>query len=166
MKVNELMTAKALKTCSPESSLKEASQTMKAGNCGALPVTDKQKKVVGIITDRDICLALSEDATTPSENVPVSEIMHTHVHTVKESASMDEALKQMRSNHVGRLPVVDENGRLAGILSLHHVIAKAAGTKANFGVQTNLGGNVLKTIQALGKRYEKHGRTESMASVW
>jgi predicted transcriptional regulator len=139
---------------------------MKAGICGVLPATDTQKKVVGIITHRDICLAMSEDATTPSENVPVSEIMHTHVHTVKESANMDEALKQMRSNHIGRLPVADENGRLAGILSLHHVIAKAGGTKANFGVQTNLGGNLLKTIQALGKHYEKHGRTEIMASAW
>lgn len=65
MKVKDVMTAKSLKTCSPESNLKEAANAMKSANCGVLPVTNHDKKVVGIITDRDICLSLSEDGTVP-----------------------------------------------------------------------------------------------------
>lgn len=164
MKVNELMNGRAMKSCSPDSNLKAVAHTMKAENIGSMPVTDKEKKVIGIVTDRDICLALSEDGTTSHARIPVSNIMHKKVHTVKETDDLNSALEKMRSNHIGRLPVVDESGKLTGILSLHHVIAKTLENKENFRNLSAVGESVVKTIEALGERYEKHTRAEKVAS--
>lgn len=96
----------------------------------------------------------------PHEQVTVNEVMEKKVHTVKETDDLNIALKQMRSNHVGRLPVVNQEGKLTGILSLHNVIAKTLDTKKNLGDISSPGENVVKTIKAVTDRYLKQGHTE------
>ena len=167
MKVKEVMTAKALRSCSPESKLQEAAKSMKAGNCGVLPVTDNNKKVVGIITDRDICLSLSQENTKTHADIHVSEVMGKNVHTVKENDDVTVALKQMRTNHVGRLPVVDESGKLKGILSLHNLMSQSFDVQAS--KAEDISGQyetVLKTLKALSGRYSKSesNKTENLLS--
>lgn len=156
MKVKDVMTTTALKSCSPDAKLHEAAKTMRTANVGALPVTDHHKKVVGIITDRDICLALSQDHRKPHAEIPVSEIMEKKVHTVKENDDMSVALKQMRTNQVGRLPVVDQEGKLKGILSLHHLFSRSLDGQEEIGNVSAPGENVLKTVKAITGRYANH----------
>jgi CBS domain-containing protein len=75
MKVKDIMTANTLMFCSPETELQNAAKKMKDGNCGALPVVDKDKKVLGIITDRDICLTLADKQAKSPAQMTVGQIM-------------------------------------------------------------------------------------------
>ena len=150
MKVKDVMTATSLKFCSPETKLHNAAKTMKASNCGALPVVDKQKKVLGIVTDRDICLSLAQKQVKAT----VGQIMPTKVFTVKTDDDISTAFRQMRTNQIGRLPVIDEQGKLKGIVSLHNLINNTISNgKEDLGAISSDGENLLKTIQAVTDRY-------------
>lgn len=152
MKVKEIMTADSLKSCTPETKLSNAARIMKTANCGALPVIDKQKNVVGIITDRDICLSLVKKQT----KVPltVGKIMAKKIQTIKDEDDVTEAYREMRLNQIGRLPVVDEKGKLKGIVSLHNLINNAISDgKVELGDLSSSDENLLKTIRAITNRY-------------
>src|ERR1039457_2577448 len=108
MKVKEIMTVRPLKYCSPETKLHIAAKIMKDYQCGILPVTDKEQKLLGIITDRDICLSLAQRQANFSEKVTIGQIMSTKVYTVYSTDDVSKALRKMRLNKTGRLPVIDE----------------------------------------------------------
>jgi len=154
MKVKDIMTTKALRSCSSDANLQYAAKVMKAGNCGALPVIDQDKKVVGIITDRDICLTLSDKHTKAHAEIPISEIMGKKVHTINENDDISTAFKQMRKNRVGRLPVVDQDGRLKGILSVHNLVSQSFDGQEEHAAAH--GENIIKTLKALSDRYSKN----------
>ncbi len=155
MKVKEVMTASKLRYCSPETNLRIAAQTMKDGNCGALPVINKEQKVVGLITDRDIALSLTKRTIQSASKLEVKNIMSLNVRTIKTNDNINDALKIMRISQVGRLPVVDGKGKLKGIVSLHNLLSKAGSKNglADLGSLTVPGENLMKTIQALNNRY-------------
>lgn len=116
MKVSDILT-RDVGTTRPGESLKEAAQTMLIKDCGCLPVLDPQLKVVGIVTDRDICLtAGAEDR--PLSDIPVSRAMSREVFFCREDDEIEEAEETMRKHAVRRLPVVDALGKLAGVLAL------------------------------------------------
>lgn len=154
MKVKEVMTAHSLRYCSPETKLHSAAKTMKAGNCGSLPVVDKQKKVVGMVTDRDIALSFAKKQTS-SAKTKVSDIISKKVYTVNQNDNLSDALAQMRTNQVGRLPVIDDERKLKGIVSVHNLISAAgrSNSKIGLGAFNSKGENLIKTIQALTNRY-------------
>jgi CBS domain-containing protein len=155
MRVKDLMTANALKYCTPETNLHQAARSMREANCGALPVVDRNKKVLGIVTDRDICLSLAQHAEKTANNRTVAEIMTKDVKTVRASDDISEAYRKMRERKIARLPVVDEQGSLKGIISLnklvHHSVAR--GSKDIGDVHDN-GENLAKTLQAISNRHE------------
>jgi CBS domain-containing protein len=91
--------------------------------CGILPVAGDQGQVVGVITDRDICLALARRDVRASQ-LAVREVMTTAPATCTAGCTLSAALAAMASARVRRLPVVDENGRLQGILSLDDLIVE------------------------------------------
>lgn len=158
MKVKEIMTARSLRFCSPETKLHNAAKTMKAGNCGALPVIDKQKKVIGLVTDRDIALSLAKKQTNPSK-ANVGDIISKRVYTVNQNDNLSDALAQMRTNQIGRLPVIDDARKLKGIVSMHNLINQAARNgKMELGRISSGGENLAKTIQAITNRYS-NGKT-------
>ncbi|MGZ4034176.1 MAG: CBS domain-containing protein [Bacteroidia bacterium] len=152
MKIKDVMTAKSIKFCSPDTKLRKAAKTMKICNCGALPVVDDKKKVIGIITDRDICLSLAQEKPGALKRLRVGQIMSKKVHTVNAKDSISNAFHQMRVNKIGRLPVVDKKGKLSGIVSLHNLINKSTGNELKTNSEKKE--NLLKTIQALTKRYK------------
>lgn len=123
MKVKEVMTAGA-KACMPETSLAEAASLMWENDCGALPVLDIDHKVVGMITDRDICFGATTRNRVPSE-VAVAEVITGKVFACGPEDDIHEALKTMRRERVRRLPVVGEDGALQGVLSMNDVVLKA-----------------------------------------
>ncbi|MGP8217638.1 MAG: CBS domain-containing protein [Bacteroidia bacterium] len=153
MQVQDVMTKKGLRSCNPEANLQEAANAMKAANCGALPVTDQDKKVVGIITDRDICLSLSQQNKNAHAEIPVSEIMGKKVHTVKETDDISVAFKQMRTNNVSRLPVVDQQGRLQGMLSLHNLASNSLNQQEYAEQMNSKSESVMKTFKSLSDNY-------------
>ena len=121
MKVQELMT-RDVKSCGREASLAEAGKTMRDGNLGILPVLDTKHKISGLITDRDICIALSS-RSVPATQLLVGDVIKGEVYSCKGDDDLREALHVMREHRIRRLPVVDGRGQLKGLLSLDDVAA-------------------------------------------
>jgi CBS domain-containing protein len=122
MRIQDLMT-RSPRTCSPESTLAEAAQAMGEARCGVLPVVDRGK-TVGMLTDRDVCLALTREDSRPSE-VRVDRAMTRDVHYVKEEETHSRALQLMRRWRVRRLPVLAADGTLRGIVTLDDLALRA-----------------------------------------
>ena len=151
MKVKDIMTRQKLHYCRPETRLYNAAKLMKAANCGALPVLDDRGQIVGMVTDRDICLSLADKKNGELSRVTIGDIMSARVATVAATDDLTVALREMRTKKVSRLPVVDEQQRLKGMISLHNILAKPAVSKKENGANMHL----LKTIKALAAGYVK-----------
>jgi CBS domain-containing protein len=123
MKVKELMTTD-VKHCGPETNLAEAARIMWEGDCGAVPVTDASDRVVGVITDRDICIAAATRPRTEGE-IPVKDVISKVLYTCAPGDDVRAALETMKSRKIRRLPVVDQGGRLAGIVSIHDIAVQS-----------------------------------------
>lgn len=123
MKVKKIMTADA-GFCYAEENLSKAVEIMRQRDCGAVPVVDSEKKVLGMITDRDIAIAVGSNNKTAAK-IKIAEVIGKRVVTCLEKDDAKDALKKMRRAKVKRLPVVGENGVLVGIISITDMILKA-----------------------------------------
>lgn len=119
MKVKDLMTTD-VKRCSPETNLAAAAKIMWEGDCGAVPVTDERDHVIGVITDRDICIAAATRPRTEGE-IPARDVISKAVYTCAPGDDVRAALETMKARKVRRLPVVEQGGRLVGIVSIHDI---------------------------------------------
>ena len=126
MQVQHLMTASPL-TCGPRAMLADAAALMWQGDCGIVPVVDESNRVLGVITDRDICIATWSQNRTPSQ-IPVRELMHGEPVTCGPTDDVQMALRLMRDHRVHRLPVVNERGALEGVLSMNDIVLAAGET--------------------------------------
>ncbi|MDZ4373830.1 MAG: CBS domain-containing protein [Phenylobacterium sp.] len=117
MKVADVMTAQVV-TATPRSTVTEVARTMAEIETGAVPVTD-DGRVVGLITDRDIVLRVVAEGLPLS--TPVADVMTEEVETCSEDDSVADATAKMGGKQIRRLVVLNESGRLAGILSLGDV---------------------------------------------
>lgn len=114
---NEIMT-RDVRTTGRESTLSAVAEMMREGDMGAVPVVE-HGRLVGIVTDRDIvvrCVAEGDGADTP-----ISEAMTTEIFSVKPDDFVFEAVRLMGDKQVRRVPVVDADGKLAGIISMADV---------------------------------------------
>ena len=112
-------------TCRPETNLSMAAMQMWDGDFGVLPVLANGGTVVGMITDRDICMAAATKHRDPA-TIQVEEVMTGEVYGCSPDTEIHEALKIMQQRKVRRLPVMNaDDGKLAGILSLNDVARKA-----------------------------------------
>jgi len=123
MRVQSVMKREA-RTCSPETDLATAGRAMAQVGCGVLPVVDAGNRVVGVITDRDICLALANRDEKPSA-IRVQDVISGEVYSCNSEDHIVEALDTMRAFGVRRLPVVDMENRIRGILSLDDIVLEA-----------------------------------------
>jgi CBS domain-containing protein len=114
MKVSEIMSPQVV-TATPQTTVVEAARQMSQIDSGALPVVDKGK-VVGFVTDRDIVVRAVAKGT--SLDAPVSGIMSDDIHCCRADDSVAEAAAHMGSHQIRRLVVLDDGGKLAGIISL------------------------------------------------
>ncbi len=155
MRIKDVMTTGSLKYCTPETNLHNAAESMREANCGVLPVVDKNKKVLGIVTDRDICLSLARNSPQALEKRTIGEIMTHDVKTVRSNEDVSEAFRKMREKKVSRLPVVDEKGSLQGIVSLNKLLnATIVKGRDELGTIYDSGENLLKTLHAISTRRE------------
>jgi len=123
MKVRNVM-ERDVKYCPPEATVAEVAKVMAANNCGVVPIVDAQKRVVGMVSDRDICLEVGTKERLAS-HVSVREIMKRRVQGCGPDEEIQAALKLMQNRKVRRLPVLDEAGRLCGILSIDDIVLRA-----------------------------------------
>lgn len=128
MKVQDIMTT-APETCRTATNLAVAVERLWNADCGVLPVTDENARLTGIITDRDICIALGT-RNRPASSVRVDEVMRRPVETCRTDEDVNVALGRMKERRVRRLPVLDDQGKLVGMLSLNDIVL-ATGSGAN-----------------------------------
>ena len=133
MKVKECM-CNNVEFLNSNNTIKECAKLMSEKHIGCIPVCDNENKVIGLVTDRDLILrsiACDKDVNSTS----LSEIMTTNVCLCKEDDKISDAEKIMCENQIRRLPVVDESGKMVGIISL-----------ANLCKNTSNVGETLKNI--------------------
>lgn len=123
MKVREVMTSD-VSFCGQTTSLAEAAVTMWQRDCGVVPVVDNEKKIVGMITDRDICMALATKNRVAA-HITVGEVANGQIVWCEPDDDAETALKTMRQQQVRRLPVVDGDGVLQGVLSISDCLRHA-----------------------------------------
>ena len=127
MKVEQLMT-RPVQTCRRGDPLDAVARIMWERDCGCLPVVERGDgalRVVGIITDRDICMAAYTQGRPLSE-ITVESVMATDVRSCRCTDSVTTALNVLEQNQLHRLPVLDTDDRLIGMLSLTDVAREAS----------------------------------------
>ncbi len=143
MNVQSIMTGPAW-TCRADESLAAAARLMWDHDIGAVPVLGGDGKLVGIVTDRDICMSAYFSGGALS-SVAVSRAMSTKLFTARPGQTVQAAEELMRAKQIRRLPVVDDQGKLLGMVSLFDV-ARVAGRRNGLDA-----GEVVSTLAAIGK---------------
>jgi CBS domain-containing protein len=123
MRVKEAMTGTPY-YCQLDTNLGSAVELMWAGNCGFLPVMGPKGKIVGVVTDRDICIALGTRNRLPGD-VTVGEVMSGRLFACSPDDDVHIALQLMKEGGVRRLPVVAGNGSLVGVISMDDLLVRA-----------------------------------------
>jgi CBS domain-containing protein len=130
MQVNEVMTA-AVECCTPEDTTQKPAQIMKSADTGVVPVlkAEDNPKVVGVITDRDLCLGVVAAGRNPRE-VRVRDCMSERVVSCHPEDDVKKVSQLMADNQVRRIPVVDEDGGIVGIVSLADITQRGMTDKS------------------------------------
>lgn len=158
MQVKEIMTD-GVTFCGPNATLAEVAIAMWDKDCGAIPVVNQDKKVVGIITDRDICMTVVMRNRLASE-ITANDLIGGLVRVCSPEDDIETALAIMEHSQLRRLPVVDKEGTLCGILSINDAIRHTSkeGKKSKRVSRKS----VLKTLRAISeKRLHKETKEES-----
>lgn len=127
MKVSEFMT-NDVQTVSPDQSVREAASFMLRAEAGSIPVCEGDK-VVGMITDRDIAVRGIAEGRGPE--TLVRELMTDHIFCAHADDDADEIARKMSQKQVRRLPVLDAEERLVGIVSLGDLARETRGESAH-----------------------------------
>jgi CBS domain-containing protein len=109
-----------VRPCQATESLSHAAHLMWNEDCGVVPVLSEHQ-VVGVITDRDICMATYTQGKAPAE-LQVETAMSKQLFSCAADDSLENALGTMRDNRVRRLPVLSVEGKLLGMLSLADIV--------------------------------------------
>jgi CBS domain-containing protein len=146
MKVQDVMT-KGVEACSRDTNLAAVAMIMWRMDCGAVPVVSDGRTAVGMITDRDICVAVATKHRR-AEDITVAEVVSDRLYRVRPEDDIRAALEAMRSERVRRLPVVNAGDQLVGIISINDVI-RAAG-KPSTRTRPDIGAeDVLEVMKAI-----------------
>ncbi len=148
MSISEVMT-REVRVASPEDTLQNVARVMEDEDFGSLPVAENDR-LVGMLTDRDIAIRAVAHGLRPQDST-VREIMSMDVQYVYDDESVQEAARIMGDLHVRRLPVLDRERRLVGIVSLGD-LARSKPTSAGDALQSiadapsGLNGTVQKSL--------------------
>lgn len=123
MKVRDVMT-KTVASCRSETNLAAAGALMWETDCGILPVVDERRQVTGVLTDRDVCIALTTNDRCPSA-MTVGSVSPARAFVCRQDDDVHEALKIMQKHRIHRVPVVNKAGILEGIVSMNDIVLRA-----------------------------------------
>ena len=113
-RIREVMTSNP-STIEPNKTVADAARIMKQEDAGVVPVTENGR-LTGMVTDRDIAIRVVAEGKDP-KSTPVREVVSKDLVTVDPQQDLDEALRLMAKHQVRRLPVVEEDGRLVGVVA-------------------------------------------------
>jgi CBS domain-containing protein len=108
-------------TAAQGETVREAAKRMAARGVGSLVVVDDAGRPIGMLTDRDVVVRVLRQHLSP-DTTTVGEVMQRELSKLREGAPLVNALRRMRSDGVRRLPVVDDEGSLMGIISADDVL--------------------------------------------
>jgi CBS domain-containing protein len=111
----DLMTANPA-CCTAATTLDEVAKLMVANDCGEIPVVDTSDHPIGVVTDRDIVCRVVADGKNPMAHT-AGEAMSQPVVTVRTSTTLQDLVSTMEEHQIRRVPVVDDNGCLCGIVA-------------------------------------------------
>lgn len=131
MKISECMT-RDVKMVNPEQPIREAAQFMLRSDAGSMPVSEGDR-LVGMITDRDIAVRAIAEGRGP--DTPVRDVMTDEILYCYDDQSVEEIAANMGDNQVRRLPVVDRDKRLVGIVSLGDISRNDQGDSAQVAME-------------------------------
>src|SRR5947207_4715249 len=120
-------------TIEPDKNVVEAARIMKQEDAGVVPVTENGR-LTGMVTDRDIAIRVVAEGKDP-QSTTVQEVASKNLVTLDPEQDLDEALRLMAQHQVRRLPVVEEDGRLVGIVAQADVARHGDDTKTGQVVQ-------------------------------
>lgn len=125
MKIKHVMT-KDPSCCLPSDPASRAARIMRDENVGVVPVIDNEQSqaIVGVVTDRDLCMNVVAESRDPNA-VPVETCMTTTVVSCSSSDAVEHVMELMKENQIRRIPVVDDQRRLQGIVSMADLVSRA-----------------------------------------
>ena len=141
MQIAEVMTPGPI-TCQPDTTVAEAARLMWEGDCGVLPVVNG-RTLQGVVTDRDLFIALATRDAKASQ-LTVGAVAIASPITCAPRDDVHQAMGKMKTHRVRRLPVVDKDGTLVGIVSMNDLVLAIA-------PETPLGGKVVDTLQTISE---------------
>ena len=142
MKVKDAMKTD-VGACSTEDSLMKAADVMRLRDCGVVPIIDDEKNVVGMLTDRDVCLAIAARNRKASD-VKTKNLLKGKAITCLADDDLESALRKMRKYQIKRLAVVDTDNKLVGILTISDFLLSVRKDKS-------LKKKIYTTIKAIAK---------------
>ena len=148
--ISEIMSTPP-QSCEKNTTVQAVVNQMSKSNVGFLPVVDEDNKVIGTITDRDIALALGK-STKPVKELKVHEIMNPQVHSINPEEDASAALKIMRTKKVGRLPVVDKEKHLQGVVTFTRIARKINDGSERSELEHAGTENLVSTLYSLAER--------------
>jgi CBS-domain-containing membrane protein len=154
MKVDDIMT-RDVRSCSPDESLGSAAQIMWEMDCGAVPVVDSERRVIGMITDRDICMASHLQGVILSD-ASVASAMARDIKCCGPHDSPATVQALMQQHKIRRVPVIDAQRRLIGIVTLADLayIMGSSQTLGGDGMTWSAVGHTLAAVcEPRGGRY-------------
>ncbi|HEU4734919.1 MAG TPA: CBS domain-containing protein [Kofleriaceae bacterium] len=155
MRADDIMTTPA-RTCRAQETLNIAAHKMWEQDCGAIAVVNDEGKLVGMITDRDICMAgLMQNQ--PLGDIPVHIAMSRQVYAVEQDQSIEDVERLMAVHQVRRIPVVNTEGKPVGMVSINDLAREAARP------QSRMRGGLPRLVQTLAVICEPRGTEQTAA---
>ena len=149
LSVRQLM-KKSVATVHADEPLQRAARLMCEHDCGCVVVVDRDHSVVGIVTDRDVAITAYEDEL-PIEAIPCASAMTHHPVAISPDDTLEDAMRLMRTSQVRRLPVVDAEDHLIGLLTLGDIVRVVAEIRRN-GQDPSASDALVETFAAIGER--------------
>ena len=118
MLVRDIMSKEVI-TAESSISVKQCSDILFKRHVGAIIVVDTEKRVIGIFTERDLIRVIAQDIPI---STPLKDVMTTNIITIKEDSTFGEAKELMRLYRIRRIPVINSEDKLVGLLSLRHIL--------------------------------------------
>ncbi|HXT68766.1 MAG TPA: CBS domain-containing protein [Vicinamibacterales bacterium] len=142
MQIKDIMSHPVV-TCSTAAMADEAARLMWENDCGIVPIVDADGHLSGVITDRDLCMAAYTQGMALAA-IPVTSAMAGHVAAAHVDDSVESVESLMRASQIRRVPILDRNDRLAGIVAMNDLARLAVRSHRN-GVDREL----VKTMAAV-----------------
>lgn len=145
--IREMM-SREVRTCRASDSLNDVARILWEGDCGVVPVVDERGRALGMITDRDVCMAAYTQGRR-LDDLPAHRAMSAGAARCLPSDELETALRTMAERQVHRLPVVDEEERVVGLFSLSDALRAAEAKKG--AVRQRLALQILSAAAAIAR---------------